>query len=80
LARGGNHINQYYYSTGQLHNSVILRPEYDDAAKLVGGIGVVWQRLDGFVSADADPNRGWLSTPALTFRGSRLRLNIDTWR
>jgi hypothetical protein len=62
----------------RLHDSVILRPEYDDAAKLVGGVGVVRQRLDGFVSADADHNGGWLSTPALTFRGDQLRLNIDT--
>ena len=29
----------------------------------MGGIGVVRQRLDGFVSADADHQGGWLETP-----------------
>jgi hypothetical protein len=38
----------------------------------------VRQRLDGFVSADADHKGGWLTTPPLTFKGARLRLNIDT--
>jgi hypothetical protein len=44
----------------------------------MGGVGVVRQRLDGFVSADADQKGGWLTTPTLKFKGSRLRLNIDT--
>jgi hypothetical protein len=44
----------------------------------VGGLGVVRQRLDGFVSADTGVHGGWLETPTITFSGSRLRLNIDT--
>lgn len=44
----------------------------------MGGIGVVRQRLDGFISADADHRGCWLETPPLKFRGNRLRLNIDT--
>ncbi len=67
-----------YYSSGRLHDSAILRPEYDEAAKQMGGVGVVRQRLDGFVSADADHKGGWLTTPPIVFRGNRLRLNIDT--
>jgi hypothetical protein len=41
-------------------------------------VGVVKQRLDGFVSADADDKGGWLRTPPVVFRGGNLRLNIDT--
>lgn len=78
LARRGHWIYQYYYSTGHLHDSAILRPEYERSAQQVGGVGVVRQRLDGFVSVDADHKGGWLRTPPLDFRGNRLRLNIDT--
>jgi hypothetical protein len=35
-------------------------------------------RLDGFVSAEADFEGGWMLTPPITFRGSRLTLNLDT--
>jgi hypothetical protein len=41
-------------------------------------MGAVRQRLDGFVSADADNHGGWLLTPPIVFSGKRLRLNIDT--
>jgi hypothetical protein len=78
LVRRGNYVYQYYYSSGRLHDSAVLRPEYDKVAKQEGGVGVVKQRLDGFVSADADHKGGWLSTPPVVFKGSRLRLNIDT--
>ncbi len=40
----------------------------------------IWQakqRLDGFVSVDAEPDGGWLVTPPIVFAGSRLQLNID---
>lgn len=78
LARRGNYLYQYYYSSGRLHDAAILRPEYAGTAKQLGGVGVVRQRLDGFVSADAGSNGGTLRTPAVVFRGSRLRLNVDT--
>jgi hypothetical protein len=78
LVRRGNHILQYYYSSGRLHDSAILRREYEKSAKVEGGVGVVKQRLDGFVSADADHRGGWLKTPPLVFNGRTLRLNIDT--
>jgi hypothetical protein len=78
IVRRDNYLYQYYYSSGRLHDSVVLRPEYDDAAKQIGGVGVVRQRLDGFVSADVDHKGGWLTTPVITFQGKRLRLNIDT--
>lgn len=78
LVRRGNYIYQYYTASGRLHDSVILRAEYDESAKQMGGVGVVRQRLDGFISADVDHKGGWLQTPVITFRGNRLRLNIDT--
>lgn len=78
LARRGNYIYQYYNSSGRLHDSVNMRPEYDNSAEQLGGVGVVKQRLDGFISADVDHKGGWIETPPITFRGNRLRLNIDT--
>lgn len=78
LVRRGNYLYQYYNSSGRLHDSVILRPEYDETAKQLGGVGVVRQRLDGFVSANVDHQGGWLQTPAIVFCGRELRLNIDT--
>lgn len=78
LVKRGNYVYQYYYSSGQFHDGAMLRPEYEKVAKQLGGVGDVKQRLDGYVSADADEQGGWLKTPPLTFRGNRLRLNIDT--
>jgi hypothetical protein len=78
IVRRGNYLYQYYCSTGRTHDSAILRPEYEKSAPRLGGIGVVRQRLDGFISADADHRGGWLETPTLLFKGSQLRLNIDT--
>lgn len=78
IVKRGNYLYQYYNSSGRLHDSVILRPEYDESAKQTGGVGIVRQRLDGFVSADADFRGGYLRTPPMVFRGNCLRLNIDT--
>jgi hypothetical protein len=78
IVRRGNYLYQYYYSSGRLHDSAVLRAEYQESAKQLGGVGVVRQRLDGFVSADADHKGGWLTTPTITYTGNRLRLNIDT--
>jgi hypothetical protein len=77
IVRRGNCLYQYYNSSGQLHDSVVLRPEYDEVQDL-GGVGIVRQRLDGFVSADVDFRGGHLITPPLVFAGNSLRLNIDT--
>jgi hypothetical protein len=78
IVRRGNYLYQYYCSTGRTHDSAILRPEYDKSAARMGGIGVVRQRLDGFISADAEYRGGWLETPPVIFQGRQLRLNIDT--
>lgn len=78
VARRGNYLYQYYNASGRTHDSAIVRKEYEQVDGPLGGVGVVRQRLDGFVSADADYRGGWLATPAVTFSGKRLRLNIDT--
>ncbi len=77
IVRRGNYLYQYYNSSGRLHDSVVMRPEYDHAKDL-GGVGIVRQRLDGFVSADVDHRGGYLNTPPVVFEGNHLRLNIDT--
>jgi len=77
IVRRGSYLYQYYVSSGRTHDSAVLRAEYDDVAT-TGGIGVVRQRLDGFVSADADHHGGWIETPPVVFAGNRLRLNVDT--
>lgn len=75
--RRGNYIYQYYMSSGRTHDSVVVRAEYDYVTDL-GGIGLLRQRVDGFISADADHRGGWIETPLIAFTGNRLRLNIDT--
>ena len=42
----------------------------------MGGLGLVKQRLDGFVSADVDYQGGSITTPPITFTGERLELNF----
>jgi hypothetical protein len=48
------------------------------AKELDSAISRAILRLDGFVSVDAAYSGGWLTTPPLTFEGSRLELNLDT--
>src|SRR6185503_1085229 len=77
MVRKGNDLLQYYTSSGYTHDSNVIRPEeYAKAAARTGGVGVLQQRLDGFVSADVDDKGGWLQTPPIVFSGKRLRLNI----
>lgn len=78
MLRRGSYLYQYYWSTGRTHDSGILRPEYDKSIPLKNAIGVVRQRLDGFMSADFAYTGGTLTTPPLVFDGNHLRLNIDT--
>lgn len=78
MIRKGNYLYQYYNSSSRTHDSAILRPEYDDIVIPHRGIGAVRQRLDGFMSADANFEGGWFQTPLVVFRGNHLRLNIDT--
>lgn len=78
MVRRGNYLHQYYWATGRMHDSGILRPEYERHTPRKGAIGVLRQRVDGFMSADFAYQGGSLTTPPLVFDGTHLRLNIDT--
>lgn len=68
MIRRGNEIWQYYAGSSETHG-------HDDRDG--GGIRLIRQRLDGFVSANAAYTGGEFTTPLLTFEGSRLELNLD---
>ena len=72
MIRKGNYIYQYYSGGPSTHGESELQE-----TKKKGIIRRVIQRLDGFVSVDADNAGGELVTPPLIFRGGRLQLNID---
>jgi hypothetical protein len=78
MVRRGSALYQYYWSSGRMHDSGILRPEYDQSVQRRGAIGALRQRLDGFLSADFAYDGGTLTTPPVVFSGTHLRLNIDT--
>lgn len=80
MVRRGNYLYQYYYSSGRTHDSASVRAEYENNVpqEALGGVGVLRQRLDGFVSAEVGYGGGWLETPPVIFAGRHLRLNIDT--
>jgi len=69
MIRRGNQLYQYYVGYSSEHS------KWPPAGS---AIMLAVQRLDGFVSANAPPEGGELTTPLLTFQGSRLELNIDT--
>ena len=72
--RMGNEIWIYYVGTNWDHASrVDPDPGYRDSA-----VSRAILRLDGFISADAHYQGGWLTTPPIRFEGKRLELNLDT--
>ena len=72
--RMGNEIWIYYVGTNWDHASrVDPHPGGKQSA-----VSRAILRLDGFVSADADYQGGWLTTPVIRFDGKRLELNLDT--
>lgn len=71
MIRRGDEILQYYSGTSHTHG------DYTPETVGQGGVRAVRQRLDGFVSADADYHGGALVTPLLRFDGSKLVLNVD---
>jgi hypothetical protein len=71
LLRDGDEIRQYYAGYPRTHG----HPANSEGNERFNGMVV--QRLDGFVSADADYEGGELTTPEITFSGDRLQLNVD---
>ena len=71
MIRHQDQIYQYYSPTSHTHG------DYDDSTRGEGGLYLLMQRLDGFVSADADGEGGSFTTPLLRFSGTRLEFNLD---
>jgi len=72
MIRRGNEIWQYATVSPHTHGGIgKMLPGME------GGILRLAQRLDGFVSADAGPDGGELTTPPVLFAGNRLELNVD---
>ena len=72
--RMGDELWFYYVGLNQDHSSRV-------DAKAKGPMSAISRavlRLDGFVSADADYEGGWMLTPPIRFSGSKLELNVDT--
>ncbi len=66
IFRHGNELRQYYVGFPVTHGQ-----SHD------GRVGMTVQRLDGFISADADYGGGAFTTPLMRFEGNRLTLNVD---
>ena len=71
MIRKGDEIWQFYNGSEQTHGADF------DIAMPAGGTCRLVQRLDGFISADADYTGAEFTTPLLTFSGSSLELNAD---
>ncbi|MCK5329429.1 MAG: hypothetical protein KAR36_12565 [Candidatus Latescibacteria bacterium] len=72
MVRRGEEIYQYYGGTPFTHGDYELKRDC-----YMGVIRRVVQRLDGFVSADAQYTGGEIVTPLMRFEGTRLQLNVD---
>jgi hypothetical protein len=78
--RKGNYLYQYYGGWPWTHGGYRRLSKKERMDKANWGrqhYGVVVQRLDGFVSADAPYTGGWLVTPPIVFSGDHLELNIN---
>ena len=70
MVRRDHEIDMYYAGADYRHDV----PRWPAGS---GGIGRIRVRLDGFVSQDARPSGAHMVTVPLTFRGSRLEVNMD---
>lgn len=78
--RKGNYLYQYYSGWPWTHGGFRLLSAAERRDRKNWGrqfVGVVVHRLDGFVSADAPQEGGYLITPPLVFSGHCLELNIN---
>ncbi|HEY5314210.1 MAG TPA: hypothetical protein VIK18_16880 [Pirellulales bacterium] len=83
MLRRGRLLHQYFVGWPHTHGRPVVwdRDPASRAAWLkrdLGGIYCATQRVDGFVSLDASPAGGTLTTRPLVFAGNRLRLNLHT--
>lgn len=73
MVRHGNEVLQYYGGLDYTHGMDIALPQMKER----GGLMQVRQRLDGFVSLEAEAGGGQFVTPSLVFAGQRLALNLE---
>jgi len=73
MIRHGAELWQYYGGYDFTHGAYNVATD-----KFTGVISRVVQRLDGFVSADAEYGGGELTTVPVIFSGKRLELNVET--
>lgn len=81
MVRQGDKILQYYNAVDFGHGGTrdeSLDIESAQGRRRWGWMGAAEQRLDGFYSADASYEGGWITTPTLKFSGNFLELNINT--
>lgn len=74
MVRAGEVLYQYYSGTRRVHGAT---PEIVERGMKGSSVFAVRQRLDGFVSADADHRGGELLTKPFVFQGDRLLLNVE---
>ena len=72
MIRVGGYLYQYYGAYDVTHGL----PESEQQMP-IGGFCALRQRLDGFVSVDADWDGGEVMTPPIVFSGKRLVLNLN---
>ncbi|MCB1225933.1 MAG: hypothetical protein KDK99_09010 [Verrucomicrobiales bacterium] len=83
LVRRGDELYQYFIGWPHTHGRpVVWDKDLEDRAqwlkKDLGGIYRATQRLDGFVSLDAQTEPSVITTHPLRFIGDRLQLNLHT--
>ncbi len=74
MIRAGDLVYQYYSGTRRVHGAPA---EIMERGMKGTGVFAVKQRLDGFVSAEADHGGGELLTKPFVFQGQRLLLNVE---
>ena len=72
MIRHGDYLYQYYTGYDWSHGD-----ESTERHPFTGALVRLQQRVDGFVSADAEYTGGTLTTKPLVFAGRRLELNLD---
>jgi hypothetical protein len=83
LVRRGRELYQYFVGCTFTHGRpVVWDKDLENRAEWLkrdrGGIYCATQRVDGFVSMDANNTPGTLTTRPLIFQGNRLHLNVHT--
>ena len=83
MVRRGNWLHQYLVGWPYTHGQAVAwERDLESRSRWIGqdrgGIYCATQRVDGFVSMDAPPAGGMLTTHPLLFQGDRLRLNLHT--